>query len=411
MKKERKNILLYTIGLLISVFGSSIYTFAIGLYVLKETGSGMSFSLSLLFGFLPRIILLPIAGVFIERFDKKKIAVLMDSLNACLFIFTFILASINGLSLGLIYTSTLLTNMFTTIFALAMNVSRPQLVSKKNLISLNAKGNIIESLATICGPVIGGLVFALFNIRYFFLINGLSFLISAMIELAMDFNFNPIEDQKPAKKESFTQSLKEGIAHLRKSTTILKLIQGFAILNFVLAFAFNIANPIILTQYFELGANAYGFIQAFFPIGTIIGAMILEILNKKLTYGQIIKYSAFGEGIILIASAIPVLITTTSSPTMITAIYALLNMLLGLCISCVNIPIMYFVQTEVDASYRARVLSLGTTAANFTVPLGILLGGSIINLLPLYMLPLVGGAMSLIFLIPLLSSVTNLSME
>ena len=411
MNKEKKNTILYTIGVLISVFGSSIYTFAIGLFVLKETGSGMSFSLSLLFGFLPRVILLPIAGVFIDKLDKKKVVILMDSLNGCLFIFTFIIASTQGLSLGLIYTSTLLTNVFTTIFSLSMNVSRPQLVKKKNLVGLNAKGNMINSLATIGGPIIGGLVFAMFNIQYFFLISGISFMVSALIEFAMDFNLNAIETISN-KNETFTQSLKEGIIYLKRSTTILKLIQAFAILNFVLAFAFNIANPIILTQYFQLNSRSYGFIQAFFPIGTIIGAMTLKQLNKKLNYGQIIKYSAYGEGFILIGSAIPVLLSFASFHTsLITIIYSLLNMLLGLCISYINIPIMYFVQTEVEATYRARVLSLGTTAANFTVPLGIILGGSIINLLPLYILPFVGGVMSLVLLIPLLASVNDLSMD
>ena len=69
---ESSNIALYTIGSLISHFGSAIYAFAIGLYVLKITGSSLSFATTLAFGVIPVILLSPFAGVIVDRFNRKK---------------------------------------------------------------------------------------------------------------------------------------------------------------------------------------------------------------------------------------------------------------------------------------------------------------------------------------------------
>ena len=58
-----------------------MFTFAMGLYILRVTGSGMSFALSLLLSMVPSLIFGPIAGSFADRFDRKRIVILMDVLS------------------------------------------------------------------------------------------------------------------------------------------------------------------------------------------------------------------------------------------------------------------------------------------------------------------------------------------
>ncbi|MGB9977422.1 hypothetical protein [Thermovenabulum sp.] len=60
------------LGKSISLLGSYLYNFAISLYVLKMTGSGLSFSLSLVAGTLPRVIFGPFSGVLCDNFSRKK---------------------------------------------------------------------------------------------------------------------------------------------------------------------------------------------------------------------------------------------------------------------------------------------------------------------------------------------------
>ena len=112
---ERNNVLLYSLGSLVSNLGSTIYSFAIGLYVLNITGSGMQFAMTLIVSLIPAIILTPFAGVLADKFDKKKIVVRMDLLNGVLFIGFFLWISKFGISVFSIYVTTFMTNFITNI--------------------------------------------------------------------------------------------------------------------------------------------------------------------------------------------------------------------------------------------------------------------------------------------------------
>lgn len=88
--QELRNICLYSIAKTVSIFGSSMYSFALGLYVLHITGSALNFAITLILGTIPMIVMNPFAGVIADKVDKKKLVVCMDLLsiliNSCLYI-------------------------------------------------------------------------------------------------------------------------------------------------------------------------------------------------------------------------------------------------------------------------------------------------------------------------------------
>ena len=99
----------------VSIFGSSIYSFALGLYVLQITGSALNFAMiTLILGTIPMIVMNPFAGVIADKVDKKKLVVCMDVISGCLLITVYILSSYYGLNLFIIYTTTFLMTVFTT---------------------------------------------------------------------------------------------------------------------------------------------------------------------------------------------------------------------------------------------------------------------------------------------------------
>ena len=98
----------------VSIFGSSIYSFALGLYVLQITGSALNFAITLILGTIPMIVMNPFAGVIADKVDKKKLVVCMDVISGCLLITVYILSSYYGLNLFIIYTTTFLMTVFTT---------------------------------------------------------------------------------------------------------------------------------------------------------------------------------------------------------------------------------------------------------------------------------------------------------
>jgi MFS family permease len=107
-KAVRKNMILLLLGQSVSLFGTSIYTFAISLYILSITGSGLSFSLSLALGALPGVLFSPISGVVADRFDRKKMVVVMDIVSGLVVIGLLVLSVFAELKLIYIYVTTFL---------------------------------------------------------------------------------------------------------------------------------------------------------------------------------------------------------------------------------------------------------------------------------------------------------------
>lgn len=187
-KMIKKNIFLYALGSMTSRLGTFMYNFAVGIYVLNLTGSGTSFAFSILFGMLPRVILSPFAGVLADRFDRKKVVVITDLLSGLLLILVFLVSRFTPLSLWVIYMSSALLTIFNTFFGVTINASIPSLVSEDQLVSVNSKRAMIDSSASLLGPLLGGLVYGLIGFYYFLILNGISFIISAITEMFMNFN-------------------------------------------------------------------------------------------------------------------------------------------------------------------------------------------------------------------------------
>jgi MFS family permease len=189
-RNEINNLLLFSTGKLISIFGTSIYSFAMGLYVLNMTGSGLSFAATLVLGIIPAIIINPFAGVIADRFDKKKMVISMDLLNGIMLIAVFFLSSFYGLSIPVIYITTFMLTVFTTFFGVSLEAAKPNLVSLNRLMDINSISKIIDSFSSILGPMIGGMVFAFVDVKLFIIANGISFIFSAICEIFIDFKFN-----------------------------------------------------------------------------------------------------------------------------------------------------------------------------------------------------------------------------
>ncbi len=142
MKIATRNIILMMIGKMTSLLGAGIYTFAMGLYVLKTTGSGMGFATTLVCGSLPRMICGPIAGAVADRINRRWLVIGTDLLSSLTMLIMFILATIFGPSLLFIYVSAALLSilckfLFCSINFIYSEFSRRRTYSKSECFKSN----------------------------------------------------------------------------------------------------------------------------------------------------------------------------------------------------------------------------------------------------------------------------------
>ncbi|MEY2301034.1 MFS transporter [Bacillus tropicus] len=397
--QELRNICLYSIAKTVSIFGSSIYSFALGLYVLQITGSALNFAITLVLGTIPMIVMNPFAGVIADKVDKKKLVVCMDLLSGCLLIAVYILSSYYGLNLFLIYTTTFLMTVFTTFFGIGLEAAKPNIVSKERLMSINSISKIIDSISLILGPMLGGIVFAVFDMKTFIIINGISFILSGISILFINFKLfeQNINEEYSIREIHFIKDIKEGYSYLMERESLKNTFNILISLNFFLGFSVTVPLPYIINTVLNLSSKQFGMIQGTFPIGMIVGAVLVKKITDRYSYSYLLKKISFMLAIFMIVSGIPVLFKSIEIDNIIfVTMYCAIMFFVGLTIALIDIPLIYFMQKEIPDEYRGRVLSIGLSIGKMMQPIALVLSGLLLNHIPAYTISIGGGIVFLI---------------
>lgn len=411
LKSEKRNLMLFSFGKLTSVFGSAIYTFAIGLYVLNMTGSGFSYAATLVFGLIPVIVVTPISGVMADRFDKKKIIVISDILSGVLFVLLYLISSMGKLSLPVIYASAFLSTSLTTMFAVSMESAKPGLVSENKLLAINSRSKIIDSIAAILGPVAGGMVYAFMGVKFFILINGISYFVSALSEVLMDFELYRQPILGSINEEGFLKSMKEGLFYIINNKTISGMFSVFILLNFFISLSVTVPLPYLLTNIIKVPAQNFGIIQGGFPVGMIVGALIVGKVMEKYNYSVLLKSMGIMISVEMLLIALPLVYGGTYGFILITAYYFSLMTLFGFAISLIDIPLFYIMQKEIDESIRGRVLSIGISLSKIIAPIGLLLSGVLIKIVHISLITMFGALCMFIISVGINISEVNVNQQ
>lgn len=386
---ERVNLSLYLSGRTVSVLMSSVYTFAIGLYVLKLTGSGLSFAITLSLQIAPTILLGPFSGVLADQFDKKTMTVSADAFNGILFIFLF-LASFKGLSLAEIYTATLLLSVSLTLYNICIDSAIPGIVSKGRIPLLNSAAKMIDSAAAIAAPGLGGLLYAAVDIRLFILFNGVSFILSAAAECLIDFRLYDVV--KPQiQKFGLKKNLREGFEYIGRTSWLKSVLMNFVLINFFLSLCYAIPVPYILNTVFQLPANIYGAVQCFVPVGMIAGALLAKAAAERIPYGTMITVTGASCSACLFLFGLFPAVSAYRPVCLIVPYYAFLLACFGAVVSLTDIPFANSLQLRVPDHIRGRALSISVSVVKVFAPIGYLLSGGLLKVIPAYYIPLCGG--------------------
>lgn len=392
----KRNVALYFTGAMVSNLGTFMYNFAIGLYVLSLTGSGQSFAISILFGMVPRIILAPFAGVLADKFDRKKMTVSMDILSGLLLISVYLISNVTTLTLGIIYFSSAMLTVFNTFFGISFGSSVPNMVNKERLIKINSLRTMSDSIASIAGPLLGGLVYSFIGIKYFILINGISFVCSGISEIFINFNIHGHKVNLETKQESFKKTFTEGLTYLKKHQLIMGLLKYILLINFITA-SIQISLPYTSVEVLGATSTQYGLIQMGFPVGLMVMSILFSMSKQDNT--KIFKrttISMFYFGILLMCLGLPsnpMLSFLPNSYHMILTF--IVSFFLGMVIIKINIPIQTMMQLSIDDEYRGRVGGVLSMMAQGIMPIGILLFGFIIDRISSYLLPIISGILIL----------------
>ena len=389
MKKDnlwKKKALAFITSQAVSLFGSSIVQMAIVWYVTMQTSSGIWLTTLTLSSFLPQMIISPFAGVWADRYNKKKIIILADALIA---VFTLILAiflQINNLantSLIAIVVVSIIRSIGTGIQTPTVNSMIPLLVPEDKLMKFNGVNSSIQSVIQFASPLVAGGILVLGSISNILFIDVITAAIGVSILSFIKMEQKSI--QKIEEKASTINDIKEGIRFSISDKLIGKLLLIYGIFIF-LSVPSSFMSSLIITRNFGQDYMYLSICETIGFVGMFLGGLLLgtwggfKNRNKTLTLGMILysifaialglvtQYWMFVAFIFFISFSIPIIQTTT----------------------------MTILQEKVQTQMQGRIFSLLNAIFSGIMPLGMILFGVLADIVSINYLIIPAGTILLL---------------
>lgn len=368
--------------------GSRLYGFAMSYFILKLTGSAFAFGVSLALTTIPMVLISPFAGVLSDRFNKKRTLIYSDLTSGAVMLLFLISVSIWPIKVAYIYLSVFLLAILETVIDINISASIPLLVDRDMLKRANSMDQSITSLCKILGSVLGGAVYLFVDIRFFILLNGISFILSALLECFLSFRKEegPEEADLPI---SVLKSLEEGWSHI-KSIRFLFLLSIFVIIfNFSYHMGFTVCFPYVATNILKLSSWQFGIASGALSMSALATALCFSIIPGKKA-GNEAKYPT---GAIYGLAATLFFLGIVASPMLnglgknLSFLFLIsISLVIGVFIVMINVPTTVLIQELADPKYLGRVMGLINCFACMAVPIAMLTSGYLIDKIPAYFL-------------------------
>ncbi len=357
-----KNFRYFWFGQAVSLIGGMIQVTALSWYVYKITNSPFLLGLMGVFEFGPVLLLTLFAGVFIERFPKKKILIFTQSL--------FMLQSLAlALFVYLGYTEYWIFASLAIVAGIGNSLDQPtrqayvvELVGKGDLPNAISLNSTIFNLARIIGPAVSGLVMKYVGIAECFFINGLSFIPVLWGIFMISAPGNP---QKKAPEKKIIQEIKGGVSYAFRNT---KIFPTLLIMAVICTFAMNanVILPVFARDVLLGDEGTYSLLMSSLGLGSLLGALFMASVGKD------IKSKNF-----LISTALAIGILQMSTLLFLKSVWMIVVLLIstGFLMMCFLNRGNTRIQLNTDDNYRGRVMSIYVLINTGSTPVGNALTG------------------------------------
>lgn len=373
---RNRNVVLMFFGKMVSNLGTMLYLTGIAWYIMDIAGKEKSGQMIAIFGIcgvLPRIITGIFSGIFVDRWDRRKIIYRSDLIQGVLFSILALLSYSNKLGFIPIFIVVSLSNMIMSFFGPAVDSSIPNIVEEKDLMRVNSMFGTVDQTTNIVGAAIAGILYYYVGISALLAINAISFFASGISEMFLDI---PKRDNNK-QKQTPLKDLSDGIKYIFKMKSIV-ILMGFAmILNFLFNPLFQVVFPKLVKFTLEMSSREYGFLNMMFPIGSIAGMLFLSMLKEQKSYRMMITKGIVGQGAFATLMSLSIFgwINGYYGNIVVLALILICIIGMGMMNAFTNMPLFTIFQKKVDDEYRGRFFSLLSIVCQGIVPLGLAVYG------------------------------------
>lgn len=368
-----------------SALGSGMTSFALVLWSYQQAGSALTTALLTVCAYAPYVIVSPLAGAVSDRWNKKITMMVCDAFAALGTVLVLLLWRQGALRVGHLYLINALNGLMNTFQSPAADVAASLLTPEKHYQKIGALRSFSNSLTSILTPALATALFTLAGLGAVIAVDLMTFLV-AFLTLAVGIHLP--KPKAMVKAEGMIRSMRLGLGYLRRHRGVLDVMLFLAAINLT-ASMYNAALPALVLPSSNGGEGALGLVQSVAGVAMLAGSVLASLLPAPKSRVRVIC-----DTLLLSMSTENFFLALGRTPAL---------WCVGAVLGWIGIPLM---NTNLDALLRhaiplelqGRVYAARNSLQFFTIPLGYLLGGALVDrVFEPWMAGQTGGLLTLLF--------------
>jgi DHA3 family macrolide efflux protein-like MFS transporter len=371
-------------GQALSLLGSQLVSFAIIWYLTVESGSATVLAIASMVGLLPNVILGPLVGPLVDRWNRRRIMIIADSIIAIATLALAYIFAVGSVEFWQIYLLLFIRAVASGFHGPSMSASTSLMVPVEHLTRIQGLNQMLNGGLNIISAPLGALLLEVLPLQGILAID----VVSALFAIAPLFFLDvPQPDRAESvalsgEEASFWADFKAGFRYVLSWKGLLIVALMASLVNFMLTPAFSLI-PLLVNGYFGRDAIAFGTMEALFGVGVIVGSLLLGVwggFNRRIVTAMI---ALFGIGIGTLSIGF--------LPPSAFAWAVVAFSFVGFVLPIANGSLGGLMQATVAPDIQGRVFTLTSSLASGMSPIGLAIAGPVSDALGKQTWFIVGG--------------------
>ncbi len=347
-----------------SLFGSSLASFALVWWITRETDSATVLAIGTLLTMVPGIVLGPLAGALVDRWDRRTIMVVADAGGALVALALALSFAVDGIAVWQIYAAMVLRSLAGAFHFPAFQASTALLVPDDQLTRIGGLNALLQGASAIVAPALAALLITVLPLGAMMLIDVATALLAVATLLTVRIPRPMV--RAPEARPSVLGEMRAGLGYIWHWRGLRAVMVCATLLNMVLTPAFALL-PILATRHFAGGSGELAALQAAEGGGIVLGGLVLSVWGgfRRKIVTALLGLAGLALGALLVGIA--------PADGLVLALGGML--LMGMAASLTNAPFMAIIQSVVAPALQGRVLTVLGSVSMGMAPLALLLAG------------------------------------
>jgi hypothetical protein len=346
------------VGQTASRFGDAVYVVALAWWILQTTGSATAMGSVLIVEVVPTLLLLLVGGLAVDRLPRLKVMIVADALRAAVLLILAFLDVGGQLELWHVFFATAIFGSVTAFFYPAFTAVIPDITPTGLLPSANSLTQLSARFARVLGPALGAGLVAISGPAGAFAINGISFVISAVVVLIAARHIE--HEERPEASESAIHQLRVGLAAVTGTPWLWVTIAVAAVSTVTLDGPLEAALPFLVNRDLQAGVEIFGMLGSVSAIGAIAASIVIG-RRKRLRRRGVSLYGAW-----LVAA---LMVTAMGLPIGVLGVIVAMA-IAGAALAVLGLVWTNSIQELVPKNLRGRVASIDALGSSALLPFG-----------------------------------------